>query len=36
MCITIIERGKWTDETLEEAMDVIESGKTSLRQVNRH
>jgi hypothetical protein len=29
-------RGKWNDEMLEEAMDTIENGRTSLRQVNRH
>ncbi len=35
-CITIIKRGKWIDETLKKAMDVIKSGKTSLRQTSRH
>jgi hypothetical protein len=36
-CITIIKRGKWIDEALlKEAMDEIESGKTSLRQTSRH
>jgi hypothetical protein len=34
-CITIIKKGKWIDEALlKEAMDTIESGKTSLRQTN--
>ncbi len=30
-CITVTKRGKWTNEALEEAMDAIESGKTSLK-----
>jgi hypothetical protein len=36
MCITITERGKWIDEAFEKAMDVIESGRTSLKQANIH
>ncbi len=36
ICITIIERGKWTYEALEEPMDVIESEITSLKQTNIH
>jgi hypothetical protein len=35
-CITITRKGKWTNEALEEAMDAIGNGKTSLRQANRH
>jgi hypothetical protein len=35
-CIIVSMRGKWTNEALEKAMDVIESGRTSLRQTNRH
>jgi hypothetical protein len=34
-CIIIIWKGKWIDEALKEAMDAIESGKTSLIQTNR-
>jgi hypothetical protein len=29
-------KGKWIDEALEKAMDVIKSGRTSLKQTNRH
>jgi hypothetical protein len=29
-------RGKWTNEALEEAMDVIEGGIISLRKASRH
>jgi len=36
ICITITERGKWTYEALEEPMDAIESGITSLKQTNIH
>jgi hypothetical protein len=33
-CITIIERGNWTNKVLKEIMDAIESGR-SLRQANK-
>jgi hypothetical protein len=36
MCIIITERGKWSNEAFEKTMDVIESGKTSLKQTNIH
>jgi len=29
-------RGKWSTQALEEAMDAIEKGITSLRMTNRH
>ncbi len=29
-------RGKWTNESLEEAMDVVECGITSLRKAIKH
>jgi hypothetical protein len=29
-------RGKWTIHTLEEAMDVVERRRTSLRKASRH
>jgi len=29
-------KGKWIDEALEKTMDVIKSGRTSLKQTNRH
>jgi hypothetical protein len=29
-------KGKWTNEALEKTMDVIENGRTSLRQINIH
>jgi hypothetical protein len=29
-------KGKWTNKTLKEAMDVIENGTTSWRKVSRH
>jgi hypothetical protein len=32
----LITRGIWTNETLEEAMDAIENGTTSLRKASRH
>ncbi len=35
-CGLLITRGKWTNETLEEAMDAIESGTISLRKASRH
>jgi hypothetical protein len=35
-CIPLITRGKWTSEALEEAMDAIENGTTSLRKGNMH
>jgi hypothetical protein len=28
--------GKWTNKTLEEAMDVIENGTISLKKESRH
>jgi hypothetical protein len=28
--------GKWTNETLEEAMDAIENGTISLRKASSH
>ncbi len=35
-CNSLITRSKWTGEGLEEAMDAIENGTTSLRKANRH
>jgi hypothetical protein len=35
-CNPLIIRGKWTNETLEEAIDVVENGITSLKKVKRH
>jgi len=35
-CSLLIIRNKWTNETLEEAMDVIKNGTTSLRKASRH
>jgi hypothetical protein len=35
-CNPLITRGKWRSETLEEAMDAIENGTTSLRKANKH
>jgi len=35
-CNPLIIEGKWTSEALEEAMDVIENGTTSLRKTNKH
>jgi len=35
-CDFLITRGKWTNEALEEAMDAIENGTTSLKKVSRH
>ncbi len=35
-CNPLITRGKWTNEALEEAMDVIENGKISLKKASRH
>jgi hypothetical protein len=32
----ISTRGKWTNQALEEAMDVVESRTSSLRKANRH
>jgi hypothetical protein len=29
-------RVKWTNETLEEVMDVIENARTSLKKESRH
>jgi len=29
-------RGKWSTQTLEEAMDVVEKGITSLRKASKH
>jgi putative IMPACT (imprinted ancient) family translation regulator len=34
-CIPLITRGKWTNEQLEEAMDVTKNGTISLRRANR-
>jgi hypothetical protein len=31
----MIIRSKWTNETLEKAIDVIENGTTSLKKVKR-
>jgi hypothetical protein len=31
-----IGKGKWTNQQLEDAMDVIERGHTSLRKVNMY
>ncbi len=35
-CNFLITRSKWTNEALEEAMDAIENGKTSLKKASRH
>jgi hypothetical protein len=35
-CSLLIIIGKWSNETLEEAMDAIEDGTTSLRKASRH
>jgi hypothetical protein len=35
-CNPLITRGNWTNEALEEAMDVIENGTTSLRKASKH
>jgi len=35
-CGLLITRGKWTNEALEKAMDVIENGTTSLRKASKH
>jgi len=35
-CNPLIIRSKWTNEALEEAMDVIENGTTLLRKASRH
>jgi hypothetical protein len=35
-CNPLITRGKWICEALEEAMDAIENGTTSLRKSSRH
>jgi hypothetical protein len=35
-CNLLITGGKWTNEALEEVMDVIENGTTSLRKANMH
>jgi hypothetical protein len=35
-CNHLITRGKWISEALEEAMDVIENGITSLRKSSKH
>jgi hypothetical protein len=35
-CSLLITRSKWTNKTLEEAMDAIENGTTSLRKASRH
>jgi len=29
-------KGKWLNKTLEEAMDVVESGITSLKKASKH
>jgi hypothetical protein len=29
-------KGKWTNEALEDAMDVVENGTTSLKKVSKH
>jgi len=29
-------RGKWTNETLEEVMDVVENATTSLKKESKH
>jgi hypothetical protein len=34
-CDPLIIKGKWTNEALEEAMDVIENGTTSLKKASR-
>jgi len=35
-CDPLIIKSKWINEALEEAMDAIENGTTSLRKANRH
>jgi hypothetical protein len=35
-CGPLITRGKWTNVTLEEAMDAIKNGTTSLTKASRH
>ncbi len=35
-CDPLITKGKQTNEALEEAMDAIENGTTSLRKASRH
>jgi hypothetical protein len=34
--LTIISKGKWTDQQLEDAIDIVESGHTSLRKANKY
>jgi hypothetical protein len=29
-------RGKWTNQQLEKAMDVVEGGLTSMRKASKH
>ncbi len=31
-----IGKGKWTNQQLEDAMDIVESGHTSLKKVNKY
>jgi hypothetical protein len=33
-CNPLITRGKWTNEQLEDAMDVVENGTISLRKAS--
>jgi len=35
-CNPLITRGKWTNEAVKEAMDVIENETTSLRKAYKH
>jgi hypothetical protein len=35
-CDPLITRGKWTNESVEETMDVIKNGTISLRKASRH
>jgi hypothetical protein len=35
ICNTINERGQWTNEALEETMDVIQRGTTSLKKASK-
>ncbi len=35
-CNPLITRSKWTNEALEEAMDIIENGTTLLRKASKH